>query len=369
MAPDWAQVSLWQVRAVRQLVWLALLVFVVWALYELRGILTPVLLALACAYLLSPLVERAHARWGWRRGVISAALLVLVTLAVAGLWAWLGPLIYAQASDLGSRAPEYARTVLERSGLEEDQVEDLMDEVGTLLSDDPWATLSPLAAGVGRAFGVLGSVIEATTFALVNVLLFPVYVFLFTAHLYPTARRAKVFLPLSRRERIAELVAEMDAIIGAYVRGRAIIALIMAAMFAVGWSPLLTDVPYWLLLALLTGLLSLVPYAATLGWILALLLKGVELAGEPDGSASLLLGLGGPTLVYAGVQLIEGWVLTPWIQGRSVQLRPITVLVVVLVAGMVAGLAGLILAVPVAACIKLLLRELRPRARVWAATH
>lgn len=366
--PDWAELPLWEVRAARELMVLTVVLLGLWALFALQGILTPVLIALACAYLLTPLVERLHERWGLRRGVITAAVLTALGLALVGLWIWLGPLLYAQASELTERAPDYARTLLERAGLEGSEVDDIVEDAGDALSHDPLATLRPLATGVGVAFGVVGTVISATTFALINVLLFPVYLFLFTAHLYPAARRLAGYLPASRRERISGLVVEMDAILGAYVRGRVVIALIMAALFALGWSPLFCDVPYWLLIALLTGVLSLVPYASGAGWVLALVLKLVETAG-PDGSGGLLLNLGGPTLVFLLVQALEGWILTPWIQGRSMQLRPLTVLIVVFVAGMLGGLIGLILAVPAAACVKVMLREARPRLREWAATH
>ena len=65
-----------------------------------------------------------------------------------------------------------------------------------------------------------------------------------------------------------------------------------------------------------------------------------------------------PSLVYAVVQIFEGWVLTPWIQSQSTDLSAVTILLVVLIGGALAGVYGLILAIPFTACLKILIKEL-----------
>lgn len=66
-------------------------------------------------------------------------------------------------------------------------------------------------------------------------------------------------------------------------------------------------------------------------------------------------------------QFLEGWILTPWLQSTSLDLNAVTVLIAVLVGGTLGGLYGLILAVPVTACGKILLKELAlPRLAAWA---
>ena len=64
-----------------------------------------------------------------------------------------------------------------------------------------------------------------------------------------------------------------------------------------------------------------------------------------------------PTVVFQGVNVLEEYVLTPWIQSKSTTLNPLTILVVVIIGGMVGGLLGLLFAIPVAACIKIFLEE------------
>jgi predicted PurR-regulated permease PerM len=77
-----------------------------------------------------------------------------------------------------------------------------------------------------------------------------------------------------------------------------------------------------------------------------------------------------PSLVYGVVQFLDGWILTPWVQSGQTNMSAATVLIVVFIGGAAAGLWGMLFAIPVAACIKILVDEfVLPRLRGWAATH
>jgi predicted PurR-regulated permease PerM len=162
----------------------------------------------------------------------------------------------------------------------------------------------------------------------------------------------------------------MDKAIAAFFRGRLVIATIIGVLLSVGWF--LTGVPYWFFLGMLTGLLNIVPYLSVLTWPIAILLKYVETINSPEaasaGFASVALW---PSVVYFGVQLLDNWILTPWIQsGGDIKMNPATVLVVVLIGGTLAGTWGLLFAIPVAACIKIFLEEVvLPPLREWAASR
>jgi predicted PurR-regulated permease PerM len=74
-----------------------------------------------------------------------------------------------------------------------------------------------------------------------------------------------------------------------------------------------------------------------------------------------------PVLVFAVVQALDGWVLTPMIAGKATNLDPVTIFVAVLAGGSVLGAYGMLLAIPVAACIKILIQEsLLPNVHAWA---
>ena len=64
-----------------------------------------------------------------------------------------------------------------------------------------------------------------------------------------------------------------------------------------------------------------------------------------------------PSAIFVVVAFVEGWVLTPWIQSRTLELSALTVLLVVLIGGAVGGILGMLLAIPVTACIMIMSEE------------
>jgi len=161
----------------------------------------------------------------------------------------------------------------------------------------------------------------------------------------------------------------MDGVVSAYFRERLIISAIMAGMFWIGWW--ICGVPYALILGLAAGALSLIPYVGGVVWPLAILLSYLDRTTGPNPVGfSLWAVVIWPSVVYGVVQFIEGWILTPYIQGKSMELNPVSILVVVFIGGAVGGLYGMILCIPFAACVKILLHEVAlPRMRRWAETH
>ncbi len=112
------------------------------------------------------------------------------------------------------------------------------------------------------------------------------------------------------------------------------------------------------------------PYASIIGWPLAILLKYLDSVGQGGPGFEFLAVLVWPSVVFGAVQFIEGWVLTPWLQGRDLELDTVTILVVVFLGGAVGGVVGMLVSVPLAACVKILFEDvLGPRLRAWATHH
>jgi predicted PurR-regulated permease PerM len=160
----------------------------------------------------------------------------------------------------------------------------------------------------------------------------------------------------------------MDKAVGGYFRTRFIIALVMGVLYSVGWG--LAGVPYWLLIGMLGGLLGIIPYAAGFAWLAAMLLRFLELENGITGVNDALSVFLWPTLVYAIVQASDDWGLTPWLQGRQLEMNFVTIILAVLIGGAVAGLLGMLLAVPTAACVRIYWSEvMRPRLATYAESH
>jgi predicted PurR-regulated permease PerM len=160
----------------------------------------------------------------------------------------------------------------------------------------------------------------------------------------------------------------MDQAIGQFFRGRLLTSIIMGVLLSAGWF--LAGVPYWFVLGMLTGVLNIVPYLSAVTWPVAIIIKYVDaLTGGGDTGDFLSIALW-PSAVYVGVQLLENWVLTPLIQSGTTNLSAFTIIVVVLIGASVGGVLGMLFAIPIAACGKILLQEVAlPPLRRWAAEH
>ncbi len=197
------------------------------------------------------------------------------------------------------------------------------------------------------------------------VFLVPFYFFYF-ATAYPRVLQfGEDFIPDHSRDRIQHLIREMDRAVAGFVRGRLVISAILGTIFAIGW--LIVGVPYSLALGLLVGVFCAVPYLSVIGVPVAITLLAVDQFSLPESDRMVWWGIiVWPTAVYMVGQSLDDWVLTPLIQGKVTNLNPVAIVVAVLAGGTLAGIYGMLLAVPAAACVKILLSEIvMPRIQAW----
>lgn len=251
---------------------------------------------------------------------------------------------------------------------------DLPEPGGTVAIE---AASSPAAAAptAPRSWSVLGlagtglrtlyDAVIGTLAFLLAVVLIPFYFYYFSVSYPSTIEFLGSLVPEHARPRTFELFRKMDAAVAGFVRGRIVISVIMGTMLAVGW--LIVGVPYAILLGAITGVLCAVPYLGGVGLPLAIGLLALDNAGLPEadrvGWFAVILW---PSVVFGIVQLFEGYILTPVIAGKATDLSPLAIFVAVLAGGALAGVYGMLLSIPVAACLKILLVEvLLPRIRAW----
>lgn len=172
-------------------------------------------------------------------------------------------------------------------------------------------------------------------------------------------------IPEKRKNRVLELLDQMDRVISGFVRGRVTIAFLMMLLYTVAY--LLIGVPAWLILGPIVGLATLVPYLSGLmGIPIAMLLLALEPSRGTFYSAWWWVVFA-PMGVAAIGQFTDDYVLSPRIQGKSTNMDTPSILFASLAGGVLAGFYGLLIAIPVAACVRILLREVFwPRFRQWA---
>ncbi|MEM7681060.1 MAG: AI-2E family transporter [Planctomycetota bacterium] len=362
--------------AILMLVVIGLLLPVVSGLIDKsRPVLNPLLLGLALAYIFNPAVEWAHRQYGLSRLTSASVLLggaLLLLLATFGVAL---PVLIKQTVQLAENTPQYLQAVLDWVGVDKEELlHRAQATAGRLTQSDidfgavAQGALQALSVGGTAVLGVLGWLTGTALLLVVAALCF--FVFLWKLDKIKTWSAA--FFPASHREDTFTLLRKMDRSVSAYIRGRLIQAFILSLILTVGWGAV--GVPYWLLLGLLGGVLGLLPYIAVIAWPVAVGLAVLDATtGAIGGEATQIDWLWdviAPTVVYGIAQLVDGWVVEPIVQGKATDLDPLTVLLVVLAGGAIAGLIGLILAIPVAACVKILMTDVAlPRLRELAAEN
>lgn len=170
-------------------------------------------------------------------------------------------------------------------------------------------------------------------------------------------------IPERNKARTLELAVKFDRAINAFIRGRLTIAFIQAIIFSVGYF--IIGVPAAFILGPAVALLSIVPYLALVGVPISITLLWLE--DHTGLRGHILWVLGAPAVIYFIGQALDDYVLTPAIQGKGTDMSTPAILFASLAGGALFGVFGLLIAIPIAACLKIVIQEiLWPRFREWA---
>ncbi|HEX6343152.1 AI-2E family transporter [Umezawaea sp.] len=302
-----------------------------------RDVLVLIGLAFFLAVGLEPAVSWL-ARHAWpRAAAVATVLATLVAVFVGFLVMAITPLV-DQATQFASRAPEYLTELTSKGSWvsELDERFDLRDRVQKLLSTNQ-DTLMNGILGAGRmVFGVLTNT--------VIVLILTAY---FLGYLPAIRRTMYRFVPSSRRPRAILIGDQMFARIGGYVLGNVLISLIAGGVTFI-WL-IVFGIPYALLLAIAVMILDLIP--AVGATIAAVVVSLIAL------TVSLPVGIA-TAIFFIVYQTVENYLLAPKIMGRVVQVPDVVTVAAVLIGGTLLGVVGAIVAIPLAAAVLLLFREI-----------
>ncbi|GKS57963.1 AI-2E family transporter [Nitrospira sp.] len=346
---------IWEIAAARDILWLVGIALLCWMAYVLRSILIPIFVGFGVAYLFNPLITTLERRWHIPRLVTICAIVLVLFLVLVAALIWLGPTFSEQFMTLAEKLPQYLTTLASRYDVKVSSLTSQLTDLTDSIKEDPLNILGPLFSGTGRAFGILGAIIGSTLNVTLMIVLVPIFFILFAWDFQRIESHTLALIPPRHRPRTERILHRIDLTVSGFFRGRLLVGLITAALYSFGWA--LSDVPYWFLLGIMTGVLTIIPYASAIGWPLAVLLKYVDVLASQDSGAGWLAIVIWPSATYLIVQFIESWILTPWVQSQSLDLSATTVLIVVLIGGAIGGFFGLLLAIPIAACVKILAQE------------
>ena len=320
------------------------------ALGFFASVLWPLAVAGIVACILQPIVGLLERRLHVGRLAAVAVLYGAFVLVLAGIVVAVTPVAVSQTAefaqtvpDLWAQASDYAQKhypewiAYGRDRMQNPTVKQFVDGLAEQAKGLCSGMLPGVKAALGQVRGAIGF--------LVGLALVPVYLFFFLRSTGDAFAQVRGLLPFLRddiRDDVVFLVREFVGIVVAFFRGQLLIGLIMGAIYAVGFT--IAGLKFGLVIGMGMGLLNIVPYLGTmLGLSVALPLAFFQ----PEGGLWLVAAV---LAIFAAVQALEGWFLTPRIMGRQTGLHPVVIIVAILFWGTALdGLLGMVLAIPLTA--------------------
>lgn len=322
--------------SLRTIVYVLLAVASVWVIAKLTSVLIVVVVALILVGTIEPLVAWLEKR-GLGRSLALALVFVVFALTLVGLIILTVPPLISQLFQLISDAPHSRdKLVAWLSGF--DGTKSLVKSVKSIPLDDLAASAAKSVVGYSTV------VLSAIGYSLTTMFL-AIYILA-----DPVRSKSLIYAVVARRHHIklARILIEMKIIVGGYMRGQ----LITSAAITVFTFVLLTifGVENALAIAIFAGLTDVIPFVG------GLIASAPVIAAVSGSGVVAMISVASIMLVY---QEFESRLLVPRVYGRVLRISPAVVLIALLVGGTLMGILGALLALPVAAGLQMLVRQLR----------
>ncbi len=321
-------------------------------LWTVRPVLPPLIWALIIAYIHDPLVRLISRRLHMRRFYLGALLVGLIVLALVWVLAAGRPILFREVRELIDSAPRILSSVqayVVGTGP--------IDVFGVVI--DPSAITAELNRAIQDSFSgmprrALPYVLRAVS-SIVQVALFLIATFYLLLDFDKIGPAFVNFLPRRWRVDVIPLLAEMEQVLGTYMRGQVILIVIMSVASFIVLSAL--QIRFALLMAIITGIVEIFPVIGP--WTAGAIVVSVSFT-QPTalfGGNSVVLAAA-VAIAYFLLREAEDLFVIPNVVGRVMELHPLLVLFALTAGSHLAGLLGLLIAVPIAAVVKVCLRFL-----------
>lgn len=321
----------------------------------LRDVLGPFVAGMVAAFMFDPMVTKLSTRMPrWLASILAVILAVMgMVLAVLAII----PRLVREVVSFIEKLPHYIEQFKVQMG---EHLTPLIEVLETKLhgqmGEMDWLQVGQAASGhassVLRGVGKVAEQILSSGMAVFDIISFlvitPIVAF-YCLRDWPQIRAGFLdLIPHRGRDLARTLMKEFDETLAGFLRGQALVCLILGTGYAIGLSIL--GVNFALVIGAVSGVLSFVPYVGSIiGFSLAV---GVSLAQSPD----ITLAVWAAGIFLIG-QAVEGNFLTPKLVGESVGLHPVWVIFALMAGGSLAGFTGMLLAVPIAALIGVMVRH------------
>lgn len=300
----------------------------------------PILVAGFLFYLFNPLVLFLEKRKVPRLLSVIVIFIAFITLVVLAVMQ-LGPTLADQVAELAKAIPGYwqdfekwLQGLSNNSALKDIDMKQELEKLNISLPK----IMSVVVDGVASSFGAIVSFVSSFVMILVTV---PFIVFYMFKDGHKFVESSGNFFPAGIRSEAKQIIKEMNKTISTYISSQAIDCMFVGLFTFIGY--LIIGQPYALLFGFIAGATNIIPYlgpfiGAAPAVIVALFTSPVQ--------ALLVI------VVVTIVQQIDSNLLSPYIMGKSLSIHPLTIIIILIVAGNLAGIFGMILGVPLYAVVK-----------------
>lgn len=306
----------------------------------LKAVLAPFFIAMIISYVLNPIVTMLSDRKMPRTVAVLLIYAVFCGSLVVVLMNVI-PMFVEQLQELNEHAPEL--TVRAKNLVDDLNNSMLPDSVQTGINNSIYKIEKKLSESVFDLVNNIG--------AMVNVLfvlfIIPFLSFYILKDFEVFERTVITYVPKSHRQHTVRLLKDIDAALGSYIRGQFLVCLIVGVLAYIGYW--IIGMPYPLLLAAVVAVTNVIPYLGPFFGAAPALLMAATI------SVKMMILV---VVVNTVCQILESNVVSPQVVGRTLHMHPLSIILALLVGGELAGIAGMILAVPIFAALKVIVQHI-----------
>lgn len=306
-----------------------------------QTIFLPLLLGGVLFYLTRPVLNFLDSR-GWKRWTSLLAIFVALALVFWMFSSIIGPAITKQVNQLVKEAPEITQDVEDMISYVINQKDRLPDSIEQSINDQS-SKATDIARGFSNWVVIFVQSIAQGLFALILVPFFLFYILKDHEKFAPFIAN---FFSGERKTWIRKTLVDIDGTLKAYIQGQLVVSVAVGVLLLIGY--LTIGLKYALLLAFFGLLTNVIPFLGPFIAVIPALIIGF--IQEPQMAIYV-------AIIMLVAQQIESNLISPNVMGRALHIHPLTVITIILAAGNIAGLWGIILAIPTYAVIKTILRN------------
>ncbi|MCD9023092.1 AI-2E family transporter [Cohnella silvisoli] len=306
----------------------------------LKAVLAPFLVAMIISYMLNPIVNLLYERKVPRTAAVLLIYAVFISVSVVILMNFI-PMFMNQVEELNEHMPDL--TMRAQSMVDHFNNNNVLP--GSV-RDGINKSISTLEKQVEERIADFLNNIGAVVNVLFIAMIVPFLAFYMMKDLDVFERAALQYVPRARRKHAIRLMKDIDAALGSYIRGQLIVSLCIGVLAYIGY--LIIGMPYPLLMAGFVSLFDIIPYLGPFFGALPALLMATTMSWK-----MVLMVI----IVNMICQNLESNVISPQVVGKTMKMHPLTIILVLLIGGQLAGIVGMILAVPFYAAMKVVVQH------------